>query len=353
MRSASVARSLAPLLAALACRAPTDAAAAEPGALIVLNKSDATAMVIDADARGALHTVPTGVGPHEVAVSPDGALAIVANYGAREPGRTLTVIDAARGEVERTIDLGEHTRPHGILFEDEGRVLVTTEGSRSLLRVDVVAGRVADVFRTDQEVSHMVALAPDRRRAFVANIGSGTVTAIDLASGRVAKQIACGAGTEAIDVTPDGREVWAGNRAADTLSVIDARSLDVVATLSCAKFPIRIKFTPDGRHALVSCAQSGDVAVFDVAERREVRRIAMGISAAENASGRLLDFGESPVPIGILIRPDGERAYVANTNADIVTEIDLSTWSIVARVATGREPDGLAWSRIRTMASAR
>jgi DNA-binding beta-propeller fold protein YncE len=113
--------------------------------------------------------------------------------------------------------------------------------------------------------------------------------------------------------------------------------------LPCAKFPIRLKFTPDSARALVSCAQSGDVAVFDVATRTEVRRISMEVSATEASSGSMLQFGTSPTPIGILIRPDGKRAWIANTNADIVTELDLETWSIVARIATGRQPDGLGW----------
>ncbi len=50
------------------------------------------------------------------------------------------------------------------------------------------------------------------------------------------------------------------------------------------------------------------------------------------------------MPVGILITPDGLRAYVANTNADVVTVIDLSTWKIINRLKAGREPDGLGYS---------
>ena len=311
--------------------------------LIVLNKSDATAWVIDLPGARGHFVVDVGAGPHEVASSPDCTLAAVANYGEREPGNTLTLIVNGIASAAQPIDLGEHRRPHGIQFVDDHSVVVTSEDSRALLLVDVPEGRVTRVMPTEQELSHMVVLTPDRARAFVANIGSGTVTALDLNSGAILKQIATGKGSEGIDVTPDGREVWVCNRAADTLSVIDADKLEVVATLPCAKFPIRIKTTPDGVFALVSCAQSGDVAVFDIGQRSEARRIPMGIQASENVSDRLMHFGESPTPIGILIRPDGQRAYIANTNADIVTEIDLATWEIVARIPTGKQPDGLGW----------
>jgi YVTN family beta-propeller protein len=69
--------------------------------------------------------------------------------------------------------------------------------------------------------------------------------------------------------------VWATNRGGDSVSVIDVASLKVVATVDSKTFPIRAKFTDDGKHVLVSNAQSGDVAVFDAASRRDVRRIKM------------------------------------------------------------------------------
>lgn len=334
----------------IACSAASCASTAERddgGTLIVLNESDANASLIDARERTSRGVFATGVGPHEVAVSPDGRLAVVADYGEQQPGSTLTVLDTTSGALVRKIDLGAPRRPHGIQFEDARHVIVTAEASDAILRVDVLAGRVVDVLPTEQKVSHMVVLTPDRKRAFVANIASNSVSAIDLASGSILAQIATGNGSEAIDITPDGREVWVGNRAADTLSVIDARSLAVVATLPCAKFPIRLKITPGGKHALVSCAQSGDVAVFDVAKRTELRRIPMALDLVANTSDRLLQFDGSPVPIGLLIRPDGQRAWVANTNADLVTELDLATWSISARIPTGKQPDGLGWSQIQ------
>jgi YVTN family beta-propeller protein len=332
------------LLAACAAAAePTPPPAELASTLIVLNKSDASASLIDAETGETLATLPTGAGPHEVAVH--GATAVVCDYGEEEPGSTLTVLDVEAGEVVRTIDLGRHRRPHGIQFEADGRsVIVTAEDSRSLLRVDVGSGDVIDAWKTGQEVSHMVALAPDGSRAFVANIGSGTVTAIDLLANEVLAQVPTGQQAEGIVVTPDGREVWVGNRAEDTITILDARSLEVEATLSCGQFPIRIATTPDGRYALVSNARSGDVAVFDVEGRRELRRIPMELSAAETEDRLFDDFGESPVPVGILVRPDGRRAYVANTNADVVTEIDLETWRVARRLVAGRQPDGLGWS---------
>ncbi|MDQ3175692.1 MAG: hypothetical protein M3Q91_18605 [Acidobacteriota bacterium] len=52
------------------------------------------------------------------------------------------------------------------------------------------------------------------------------------------------------------------------------------------------------------------------------------------------------MPVGILVAPGVGHAFVANTNADIVTMIDLKTWQIVDRLTAGKEPDGLGYSRL-------
>ncbi len=56
-------------------------AAGSPGTLLVLNKSDNTVSLVDLASKKSVATIPTGNGPHEVAVSPDGRLAVVCNYG--------------------------------------------------------------------------------------------------------------------------------------------------------------------------------------------------------------------------------------------------------------------------------
>jgi YVTN family beta-propeller protein len=338
---------LAPaLVSVLSIVAGAEAGATPSGTLIVLNKGDASASLIDLASGRVAATVKTGEGPHEVAVRPDGGQAVVTNYGKDRPGSTLTIIDVQAARVLRTVSLGEHRRPHGIRFAPDGRrLLVTAEDSRALLVVDGEAGRVERAIATGQEVSHMVAVAPDGRRAYVASIGSGTMTALDLDAGRVLAQVATGPGSEGIAVSPDGRFVWVTARDADAVVVVDAAKLQVVARLPAPSFPIRVQLTGDGRWALVSCVKTGEVRFYDARERRQAARLALPAGSGANA-GRLFGdrFGTSPVPIGIVIPPTGGRAYVASAHADEVIAIDLATRRVVARLRAGREPDGLGWS---------
>ena len=346
---------LAVLAALLLLAATPPARAADgPGTLIVANKAEATVSLIDLSSGEVRATLPTGAGPHEVVVSPDGRLAVVADYGGGgTPGSTLTVIDVPAAEVVRTIGLGEYRRPHGLAWLPEpaergertaAPLVVTVEAQKAVLLVDPYEGVVRSAIETGQEVSHMVAVTPDGSRAFVANIGSGTVTALDLDKGEKIADVATGEGAEGIAVSTDGSRVWVTNRAADTVTAIDAATLEVVATAKPGAFPIRAEVTPDGRWVLVSNARSGTISVIDAATAEVARTIELDVPAQEGP-GRLLDFGdESPVPIGIEIAPDGKRAWVAAANGDAIAVLDLERWQAVGTLTAGREPDGMAYS---------
>jgi YVTN family beta-propeller protein len=321
-------------------------ASARADTLVVLNKAEATASLIEPRSGKVRATVATGIGPHEVVIGPDGRTAVVSNYGEQTPGSTLTVFDVGTAKVLRTIDLGALHRPHGLAWVPRSRiVVVTVEDNQGIVCVDVDTGHIHKLIPTAQQISHMVTLSPDGARAFVANIVSGTVSAIELRTGKRLATIATGAGAEGIAIGPDGREVWVTNREADTITVIDADKLAVVATLPSKAFPIRVAMTPDGKHALVSNAKSATLAVFDTATHAVVRTLAFGrLPGSKEPESFGGQFGDSAVPIGIVIDAKGTRAYVALAHADVIAVVDLARWKIVGKLKAGQAPDGLAYT---------
>lgn len=307
--------------------------------LIVLNKSDHEAAIVDPQTLEVKKKVPTGTGPHEAAVSPDGRLAYVANYGAyrlfkegEEPklvrGNTISVVDLKKMAVIDTFDLGEFRMPHGIWTSKDGKLLwVTCEQNQAVLELSTADGSIVRSWDTDQDVSHMLVPTPDETKLFVANIRSGSCTIINRENDSV-KTLVTGDGAEGIDVSPDGREVWVTNRAANTISVIDAKKDEIVATLeSDGDVPIRAKFTPDGKHVWVSCMRSNHMTVFDAATRKIVGQVKV-----------------DEAPIGIQMSADGKRAFIANTNANLITVVDVENRKQVGSFTTGSEPDGMAWA---------
>ncbi|MDT8414769.1 MAG: YncE family protein [Flavobacteriaceae bacterium] len=319
----------------------------QSGTLIVLNKSSHTVNFIDLDTDAIVAELQTGQNPHEVAVNPSGTLAVVTNYGtAQQRGNSLTVIDIPNRKVVRTIEL-TYTAPHGIEFFDSNRVMVTSETSQSLLLVDIESGKTDQVINTGQEISHMVTFAPKAKRAFVANIGSGSVSVIDMVDFTLEKITKTGQGAEGVAVSPDGNRLWITNRAGNTVTVLDVASLQLLKTIPSEKFPIRVKFTQKNHLALVSNAETGTVNIYDARDGKLLKTISMEATSVEKEPGRLFqDFENSPVPVGILIHPNDRFAYVANTNADVITVIDLETFTIIKRLKAGKEPDGLGFTSL-------
>ena len=318
--------------------APAGAATATD-LLIVLNKSDDEAVLVNPVTLAIEARIATGHGPHEAAVTPDGRRAFVCNYGLTgvfrdgerrdEPGNTLSVVDLERREVVDTFRLGEYTKPHGIWVSADGaRIWLTCEGAQAVLELDARTGAIGRVWKTGQDVSHMLVPTPDERKLYVANIRSGSVSVVDRASDTV-RTIPTGAGAEGIDVTPDGREVWVANRGANTISVIPVER-DAVETSfeSGGTMPIRVKFTPDGREAWVTNAKSDAITIFETAGRRLLATLPAG-----------------KVPIGMQMSPDGRRVFIANTNDDKITVIDVARRQVVGEIQPGSEPDGMAWAR--------
>ena len=311
------------------------------GVLVVLEKEDATAHLIDPESGTTVARIPVGEGPHEVAVSANGEIAVVTNYGNATPGSSLTLIDVPARRVTKTIDLAPHRRPHGVAWLSDGsHVVVTSEESKSLLCVDVMSGTIDCTIETGQDVSHMVAVDPVRNRAYVANMGSGTMSAVDLHGQRITGHVRTGKGAEGIAMTPDGREIWVTNRAADTVSVVDSDTLQVTHSLRSATFPIRAEVTPSGAHVLVTNAVSGTLSVFDTQDHE----LARTLDFAPLVGDKILPE-DGPAPIGIEIDGRLHRAYVALAQANVVAVVDLQSWRLAGRFETGAHPDGMALAR--------
>ncbi|MCC6284116.1 MAG: beta-propeller fold lactonase family protein [Phycisphaerales bacterium] len=296
---------------------------------------------VDASTGDVLAFAPVEDGPHELALSPDGRLAVASNYGAMRSGTSITFIDVDEGRTIGHTSLGEHPRPHGMVFSPDGaRLYVTTEAARAIVEVDVATRSVTRTIETDQGGSHMIALSPKGDRAYVANVHSGSMSVIDLEKGEVVKTVPSRAGCEGVGVSPDGTRVWLANNQSNTVTVIDAATLEERTTVPCDGFPLRVCFTPDGSRALVLAAKSGEVVVYDAARIEEITRIDTRVAHRPIVQAGSLSAG-SPVPLSIAMSPDGSRAYVSCKAGDYVLVIDPLRGAVVGDFAVQGSPDGI------------
>ena len=314
----------------------------QTGTLLVVNRTGGSISLFDLGTRIEMARVPIGpVIPHEVAVSPDGRLALTSEYGPNDnPGRHLVVIDVAEGRRTGRIDLGPQSRPHSIVFmKDSRRAVATLELSDRVALVDVAMRKVIRTYPTGGREGHMVRLSPDGTRAYVTSRGAaGTLSVISLEGDTPPVVIPTGEGAEGLAVSPDGREVWVVNRLAGTISIVDTRSLTVAATFDVPPDARRAEISVGGRvlvpHGGPPDAPAQFLSVYDLRRRVLIGRHTMH----EGRTG----------PGGFGIHIVGERAFASDRAGRALLAMDLTNAATARAIATDLDdPDGLAYSPVR------
>lgn len=308
------------------------------GTLAAVNKAENTLSLIDL-ATGKTHVkLPTGPHPQEVVFSPDGSLGAVSNmgHGGANMGKTMTLVDLANQKVKGEIDLADHGAPHGVVFLNKDTLLYTSHQSDSLVSINLKVNKIDKVAASGGRGTHLVVLSPDKKTAYTVNAVSQDVSVIDLATWRVTKRIACGVRAEGISISPDGRQVAVGNVGANTVSIIDTAKNEVVKTLEGTLTPIRTFYTSDSKKLLVSCASSGDLAVFDAKSHSELKRIPLSEIAELK-----IEPGQKAVPMNFDRHPAGGFFFVVIINANAVVMFDEANLKVEKVFSTGNLPDGI------------
>jgi len=363
-------RSMGWLVAATFIASAAFAQAASP-TLLVLAKSDNTVAIVDPATLQVLGRVPAGPDPHEIIASDDGKLAYISNYGGSDSAlHTISVVDLVARKALPPIDLGALRSTHGLAFAG-GKLYFTAETNKVIGRYDPATQHVDWVLGTGQDRTHMIVVSKSLAQIVTSNVNSGTISIIEQISqpnggfgpppngppgsgspaGGAPPQapgpppggprltwevtnVAAGHGAEGFDVSPDGKEIWAANARDGTVTIIDVATKKAIQTLPIpVKGANRLKFTPDGTRVLISGLGAGPSAggislvVMDASTRKEVKQLSLGGGAA-----------------GILITPDGSRAYVAVSTGDRVAVVDLKTLEVSGQISAGKQPDGLAWA---------
>jgi DNA-binding beta-propeller fold protein YncE len=259
-------------------------------------------------------------------------------------GHELNVLDLVNYKALPSIDTAPMVGLHGLDFQG-GKVWFTAQGAKSIGRLDPATGKTEWIMGTGQDFTHLIRVMPDGQTIFVSNAHSASVSIIEnremppdpthSAPPGTARRdwfvttIPTSLGTEGFDVSPDWKELWTAAASDGKLWIIDTTQRKVAASID-AKLngANRLKFTPDGKRVLISILSTGDLFVYDVISRKEVKRVSLGKGCA-----------------GILMDPEGSRAFVGCTAANYVAVVDLKTLTVTSHLDVGGGPDGLTWAK--------
>lgn len=246
--------------------------------------------------------------PTTIGLTPDGALAFVANsdfHGDHPRTNVVTIVETAT--MSPITNLPACDMPHGVKVNHAGTaVYVSCMNSDEILEVDRQSLRIRRRHKTGEGMAHgtapppaagppihgtttttahdcsptFVSVSPDDQRLYVACNHGNTLQVLDAASFELVKEIPVGAGAYNVEPSADGRWVIVTNKKAQSVSLVDAGTLTEVAKIPTSKtLPHGVAYSPDGRWAFISVesvgADPGAVDVIDLTSRMRVASLAV------------------------------------------------------------------------------
>jgi YVTN family beta-propeller protein len=264
-------------------------------------------------------TIPVGIEPAGVAVSPDGGKVYVTNFGFQS--KSVSVISAAKNKVTATIPVG--IGPVGVVVSPDGsRVYVANYDSATVSVITTKTNKVTHTIPVPVGMSPVVevAVSPDGSKVYVTTPASNTLAVIYTAKGKVITTIPVGMGPIGVVVSPDGSKVYVTNSNSfdtfdqpGTVSVIDTANNTVTATIPVGATPGGVSVSPEGRR------HDGDQLGV---EHRRLSTVYVANAASDNVSVintanntviATIPVGERPVALGLFIQPEQPAPRFAGT----------------------------------------
>ncbi|MEW6074044.1 MAG: YncE family protein [Planctomycetota bacterium] len=307
---------------------------------------------------GSATTLPSESGPWDVAVTPDGTLAVVAHIPAVPrisvvdvPGRAITKTisigadcwgpicvrpDGTKAAVAvlnacRVVDLGTDAVSGSLNTASVNELHATADGSYALC-VGYYGTLIDFATATTLVDLNGVVLCPlggvspaGPRGAMVANSFGEDLVVVNTngAAGYTEGIVPSGPPPEAdktrtVAISPDGRTLVAANILSDNVSIVDVATGVVVAAVPVGERPAEVAITPDGDQAVVANLDSYFASILDL-QTHAVTDVAIGRRASQ-----------------VEISPDGHYAYLCVVaDGDGVWRIDLDTLSVAgAKIPT-------------------
>jgi len=293
----------------------------------VSNRFDDTVSVIDVDSRQVTRTVPAGDGPHGLLSDREGRFLYVLNTSSD----SISVIDA--DSLEHIKELSAGRAPWSLSLSPDGSRILVTHALPNFVKFRSPSVSEIAIIETER------AMVEDRLPAEGANLMLGV-------DWHPSGEFAFATLNRTKNLVPMTR-LLQGWTVTNGLAVIwrDGRVDQVLLDEPNLSFPdpIDVAFTPQGDLALVTSSGSDRIAVLDVARLVSLLRQASPndrLNVIPNHLGRATEFVIKHIPTknsprGILITPDGELAFIANSLDDSLTVIDLQRLEPIGEISLG------------------
>ena len=310
------------------------------GNLFVVNKLDHTISIIDLANKENEKTIDIGIEPYECLLLKDGKTLVVSDFGNdQKAANEIFLISTSNFEISKTIKLENKSKLHGLaLGIDPNILLVCSEETNSLFTVNLESGKIISETKTEGKKSHMVLAHPEKPIAYVSNIESNSISVINYELDSLIKTIKTGKGAEGLALSKNGKELWVSNREENSINILNTENFQSIAKLKTDGRPVRLAISPDSKFCVSSNFAGGNLNVFNTQTKELVAKVEF--PGSSNPIDKF--FNDSPTPAGLLFHPTKPFLFVSNSNADRAVIVSTMNWEIIGSWKVGDIPDGLA-----------
>jgi len=317
--------------------------------------------------------------PLNLAVSNDGKLV----YIAAQDANALLVANAGEGRILHNIPVGQ--KPHSVILDKENKkAYVSNQWSDNVSVIDLNTYKVIDTLSTGNGPAGL-SLSSNGKYLYVVNSYTSTLSVIDLSAKEEYNRLNAGNNPTGAQLSPNGKDLYVTSRRAvivpygeplySELTVINDSSMRVKSykRMESAYLMENVAFTPSGDLAIVTLIRPKNLVPSIQVERAFMMTHGIGI-IEQKEDGRIIQLLTDepnafyPDPFGIVITPDGKKAFISNSGVNTITVVDIDSlrhliaessdemldlWSdhlgissryVVKRIPTGANPKGLAIS---------
>ena len=283
----------------------------------VTNQCSGTISVFDTATNRSVATIPGGLTPFDVALTPDGTRAYVTNIG----GGDLSFIDTTTNRIVGSLLLGAGSAPARLVFTPDGtRAYVTT--TNFVVLIDTATNQIISITRID---GFSIAITPDGTKVYVTEPTTRRVAVLPTALNFVTTWITLDADPVDVAIAADGTRAYVTLPSANAIVIVDTATDTVVGRWSVPNAPEFLAVTPDGSRVFVALDAINAVSVIDTAT---------GAIIANVPTGR--------APAHVEFTPDGATAYVTNVQDNTITVIDTATLTVATTLTGFACPGGIA-----------
>jgi YVTN family beta-propeller protein len=239
-----------------------------------------------------------------VAVSRDGRTVFVSMYNKNLTGSGVAVVDAATRTVRRYLPTG--VQPFDLAVAPDDRLWVPIHGGRS---VEIYsAGDLRMLTRVYVPKNpHSVAFSADGQRAFTPDHESSSMSVIDMRTDRRIATLPVSLFPHSVAVTPDGRKVVVAAWGAGAIDIVDAITLKRAGPFRVGYHPQSVAVAADGGFAYAVNEGGATVSVVRMRDGRATATVPVGGS-----------------PRTVAVAADGRFAYVTNGHDNTVSVLAVA-----------------------------